>query len=157
MEQNDPIKNRRRLKSLIAANGYTANRFGENGYEIPFGGQFRDWRIRAYLHNGWLVMHAFVMRVPAAGAARAQLFERMLEVNDDMSVAKFSKYKDMLTLDLEYREEHINAESLRNLLGLMHSLCEQHYTELFRIASGENALASLEAAYQRPALSERIE
>ncbi|MGZ3523041.1 MAG: YbjN domain-containing protein [Vulcanimicrobiaceae bacterium] len=153
MEEQDAMRrNRRKLKSLIDANDYTAHRIDECGFEIPFTGKLRGWNIRAHLYNGWLSLSAFLMMLPSEGSARNALLERLLEVNDIISVAKFSKRQDVLTLDLEYREEHIDAEVFRNMVGLVYSRCEEYYAELFRIASGDASLVALQAAFERPSL-----
>ncbi len=153
MEQNDALRNRRALKALLDANGYRSHRISDSGYEIPFAGKFRDWHIRARIHNGWLLLNTYFMEVPEKGPQRSALLERMLEMNDVMNVAKFSKSKEVLSLDLEYREEHADAAAFNGLVSLMHSLCEEYYPQLFRIASGDSAMESLQQAFQRPALS----
>jgi hypothetical protein len=153
MEQNDAPRNRRALKALLDANGYRAHRISDCGYEVPFSGKLRDWHIRARIYNGWLSLNTYLMEIPAKGPQRSELLERMLEVNDVMNIAKFSKSQETLSLDVEYREEHVDAAAFNGLILLMHSLCEQYYPELFRIASGDSALESLEEAFQRPALS----
>lgn len=157
MEQNEAPRNRRALKALLDANGYRAHRISDCGYDVPFAGKFRGWHIRARIYNGWLSLSTYLMEIPAKGPQRNALLERMLELNDVMSVAKFSKTNDALSLDLEYREEHVDVPAFNGLILLMHSLCEQFYPELFRIASGDTTLESLEEAFQRPALSTQSE
>jgi len=144
---------RRKLKRLLEANQYIVQRFGPNGYAIPFGGRLRDWHVRAHINNGWLALTTYVMALPEPANLRAALTERLLELNDVMSVAKFTKAGDTVTLDLEYREEHVDAAVLGNLLSLFQALAEEHYPELFRIAAGDATLATLQQAYQRSSLA----
>ncbi len=153
MDDKDSARNdRRKLKALLDANQYVGARFGERGYDLPFSGRLRDWHVRCHLRNNWLALTTFVMAVPEAESLRAKLACRMLELNDTMSVAKFTKSGETLTLDLEYREEHLDPGVFHNLVGLLHSLAEEHYPELFRIAAGDATLATLEHAFERSSL-----
>jgi len=89
------------------------------------------------------------MALPEPAGLKATLTDRLLELNDSMSVAKFTKSGSTVTLDLEYREEHVDAAVLGNLLGLLQTLAEQHYPELFRIAAGDATLTTLQEAFER--------
>ncbi len=140
---------RRRLKTLLEANHYVTERCGEFGYAIPFVGRFRDWHVRVQISNGWLALTTYVMALPEPAGLKATLTDRLLELNDSMSVAKFTKSGSTVTLDLEYREEHVDAAVLGNLLGLLQTLAEQHYPELFRIAAGDATLTTLQEAFER--------
>jgi hypothetical protein len=153
MEPNDAARNRRALKALIDANGFHGLRDGDSGYEMPFTGKLRDWHIRANFNGEWLSLNTYFMEIPPKGPIRSAMLERMLEVNDVMSLAKFSKRENVLTVGAEYRQEHVDAAAFAGLVGLMHVLCEEHYPEFCRIATGDAALESLEQAFQRPALS----
>lgn len=119
---------------------------------MPLAGKLRDWSIRAHIHNGWLSFNTYFMQIPPQGSLRSAVVERMLEVNNEMSIAKFGKSEDVLTVCLEYRREHVDAAAFVGLLGLVHSVCERHYPEFFRIATGDAALEQLELAFNRPAL-----
>jgi hypothetical protein len=150
MDESESSANSRRwLKRLIDANKYQAHRIGETAYEIPIRGALRDWHIRTYLRNGWLTVTAYVMEVPDSVSQRSAIMGRMMELNDAMPLAKFTKCNGSLTVDAGYREEHVGAEAFGNLVGLLHGLCEKHYPELFRIASGDAALTELQEAYER--------
>ncbi len=93
------------------------------------------------------------MDLPPAGIVRSKLFERVAELNDSLTVLKFVKSSDVLTLDMQYRKEHVDAPVLRNLVGMVYSACEERYPQLFRIVTGDETLASLESAFQRKALT----
>ncbi len=144
-----PHGGRRKLKKLLEANQYVAQRFGPSGYALAFAGRLRDWQVRAHINDGWLALRTYVMALPQPPGLRATFTERLLELNDVMSVAKFTKSGNVVTLDLEYREEHVDATVLGNLLGLLQSLADEHYPELFRIAAGDATLASLQQAFKR--------
>ena len=92
------------------------------------------------------------MDLPTITSVRAALFERLAEINDDISVAKFVKSGEALTLDMEYREERVNAEVMRNLVGMLLSHCEGRYLEVLRIVTGDQALQKLETAFNNTSL-----
>ena len=152
-DKSQAREDRRRLKSLLTAAGYTAQRMGDVTFAVPFAGKFRSWDVRISLSNSWVSWTTFIMQLPAAGPSRTAFLERVLEINDIMSVAKFVKAGDALTLDLEYRYEHLDNEAFRNLTGLLYSLAEEYFPELFRLASGDSALNQLEEAFKRPSLT----
>jgi hypothetical protein len=64
--------------------------------------------------------------------------------NQTMSLTKFVK-SSALYLELEYRDEHIDPEVVKNIFGLIHSNAEEYYPRLFRIVSGDAVLDSLAA------------
>lgn len=143
---------RERLKALLRGAHLEAYRIRDVLYAIPIFGTSRSWEIRIGLCNNWVSWSTFVLRMPQGTSLRAALAERLLEINDIMSVAKFVKYEDSITLDMEYREERLDAETFENLTRLVYDFAEQYYPELHRLASGSEALSSLEEAFKRPAL-----
>ncbi|MDQ2866154.1 MAG: YbjN domain-containing protein [Candidatus Eremiobacteraeota bacterium] len=151
-EKSESRRDRRHLKALLDAAGYTSTRHGDVGYNVQFGGKYRGWEVRVGLRNGWLTFTVYFMHLPEVGAVRNRLFERVCEINDAMSISKFVKFEDSLTLDMEYRAEHVDSEALASLIGLLCNNAEQYYPEIFRIVTGEETLATLQEAYGRVAL-----
>jgi hypothetical protein len=49
-----------------------------------------------------------------------------------------------LVLEIEYRTEHVDAPTLANLARFLQSTAERMYPKVFRIVSGDDALAALE-------------
>lgn len=145
-------QNRRRLKSLISANNYKAFHVVAASYMMPFGGKYRDWQVRTHIQNGWLCFSAQIMELPETVGVRNALLEKVLELNGAISLAKFSCGGNALRLELEYRDEHMDASVFGNLTSYYHGLLEQHYPELFRIASGAATLTALQNAFERPSL-----
>lgn len=150
-------RDRRALKALLSSAGYRSKRIGESGYEVTFGGKYRDWDVRIGSSNGWLTFSIYFFATPPVGSIRSALYERILELNDLFVAAKFTKAKEMLTLDLQYRFEHTDAEVLQNQIGLLISLCEEHYPELFRVIAGDEALKTLEDAFVRTSITKGAE
>jgi hypothetical protein len=154
MGNSNAAQDRRNLKRLIEAAGFTVAGRASNGYVMRFMGQFRDWLIFAWLHDSWLSLGVTFMELPSVASVRSSLIERALDINGIMSIAKFSKDENILKLDLEYREEHVDVEVFKNLIGMFLAICEKRYPELFKIAAEDAALNELHQAFERPSLSD---
>ncbi|HLI96366.1 MAG TPA: hypothetical protein VKT72_09805 [Candidatus Baltobacteraceae bacterium] len=148
-EDEEPRRRLRRLKSLATGAGFSVRRHG-SGYELSFHGTYRDFDIRCVLGNGWLHTCVYILQLPALSATRSRLLERIAELNLAIPLAKFTKSEDVLCLDLEYREEHVDSAVFGKLANLLRQLAEEHYPEIFRIVSGQERLDALQAAFQRP-------
>jgi len=154
MDEKEELRNnRRRMKALIDANHYNATRSGDFSYLVAFTGKFRDWTIRTHIYNGWFCLSTFVLELPETPGVRAAVLERVVDLNSEMAVAKFSRNGSMLKLELECRADHVDAPAFAAHIGHYYRLLEQHYPALFRIASGDEALASLQNAFERPSLA----
>ncbi len=149
MKEDEEQRQRlRRLKSLATGAGFSVRRYS-SGYELSFHGKYRDFDVRCVLGGGWLHMSVYILQLPPAGVTRSKLLEHAAELNLAIPLAKFTKSDDVLRLDLEYRDEHVDSPVFENLTNLLRQLAEEHYPEIFRIVSGQEALQSLEAAFQR--------
>lgn len=107
-----------------------------------FSGRTRDWSLSVNIHNGWLHVATYVCEIPEANGLRADLFDAAMTANQAMSLTKFVKGSGLI-FEFEYRDEHLDAETLRNLIGLALSNLEQWYPRMFRIVSGDAALACI--------------
>jgi hypothetical protein len=56
---------------------------------------------------------------------------------------KFGISGTCLSLELDYRAEHLDETVLAHLIGLVHSIAEQQYPRIFRITNGDDVLESL--------------
>jgi hypothetical protein len=131
-----------RLKSLLKEAAIQSTRLDATRRLVMYTGRTRDWSFYVNLHNGWLHVHTYLCEIPQAANLRAELLDAAMVANQRMSLTKFVK-TDALVLELEYREEHVDAEVLGNLIGLALSNAEEYYPRLFRIVSGDAVLESL--------------
>lgn len=146
-------ENRRRLKSLLDGSRHVSTRLDDTTYLVAFTGKFRDWSIRTHIYNGWLCFSVFVMQLPETPGVRATLMERVLRLNAETAIAKFSVSDDMLKLELESRAELVDDKAFGGLMGHFYSVLEANYMPLARMAAGDETLTALQSAFERPSLT----
>jgi hypothetical protein len=136
---------------MLEEAGLRAKRVGASSYDVMFTSDLREWAVNIRLNESWLMLRTFVMVLPPGTPRRLALLEAALQANASLSLAKFSATEDRsLVIDLEYRDEHLGAETLRNLIGLVVRVGDDHYPKMFRIATGDAALEALESAFKKP-------
>lgn len=154
MDEKEQLReNRRRLKALIMDAGFVSTRLDQASYMVAFTGKLRDWSVRCHIYNGWLCFSAYVMQLPEGASARAALLERLLRLNAEITVAKFSLRDDALKLELESRAELVDSGTFNNLMWHFYQTLESRYLPLARLAGGEETLDALQTAFQRPSLT----
>ncbi len=131
-----------RLKSLLKEAAIQSTRLDARRRLVMYTGRTRDWSFYVDLNDAWLHVHTYVCEIPQAANLRAELLDAAMVANARMSLTKFVK-TDGLVLELEYRQEHVDAEVLGNLIGLALANAEEYYPRLFRIVSGDAVLESL--------------
>ncbi len=108
---------------------------------VAFTGRYRDWSFAVSLDSEWLTIQAFVCELPDIATLKAALLEEAMAINHRIAIGKFAS-AGALSLEAEYRAEHIDAEVLANILGLLQKTAEENYPRLFRVASGDAILES---------------
>ncbi len=109
---------------------------------VPFTGRYRDWSFAVSLDSDWLTIQAFVCELPDIATLKAAILEEAMMINHHIAIGKFAS-AGALSLEAEYRAEHVDAEVLSNILSLLHKTAEDHYPRLFRVMSGDATLESL--------------
>jgi hypothetical protein len=141
-----------RLRSLLSDADLSAKQVGGATYDVCIPALLREWVVNVRMTEAWVSLRAFVLNVPETPQVRASLLEASMLANGRRSLTKFSLGDDdALSLELEYRQEHIDSAVLRNLVCLVVNVGEAEYPALFRIATRASALDSLEAAFKRTA------
>ena len=145
MNDNNIRGNGLRLKNLLKECGATSFRLDATRRVVMFGGRTREWSLVCNIANDWLHIYTCVCEIPQAGGLRSDLLDAAMQANEPMSLSKFTKGVTGLFLELQYRDEHVDAAVLQSLLGLMLTNAEEYYPRLFRIVSGDAALSALSA------------
>lgn len=141
-----------RLSSMLGEAGLRPKRVSESSYDVMFTSELREWAVNVRMSEAWLMLRTFVLALPEAPARRDGLLEATMQANAALSLAKFSLTEDRsLCIDLEYRNEHVEPDILKQLIGLVVRVGDEHYPKLFRIATGEATLKALESAFKKPA------
>jgi hypothetical protein len=131
------------LKNLLKEAGLQSCRIDAARRAMVFPGRLREWLVLARLTADWLHLYTFVCSVPDQPGLRARLFEEMMRTNAATSLTKFVAGLPGLCLEIDYRAEHLDADTLGNLVGLFIVTAEEHYPKVFRIVSGDETLREL--------------
>src|ERR1700676_5613074 len=135
---------------MLEETGLQAKRVGASSYDLMFTSDLREWAVNVRLNEAWVMLRTFVMVLPQGTPRRLALLEAALQANAALSLAKFSATEDAsLVIDLEYRDEHLGAETLPNLIVLVVRVGDDYYPKLFRIATGDVTLETLESAFKK--------
>jgi hypothetical protein len=146
MEQKNPQPEASaRLRSLLKEAGLVSFRVDSLRRGLSYRGRSREWLIVAALTADWLHIYTLVCNTPEEAGLRARLFETTMCANTTMTLAKFATPAQGLVLEIDYRAEHLDAMVLRNLLGHLYWVAEEHYPKVFRIVSGDETLQALES------------
>jgi hypothetical protein len=132
-----------RLKSLLREAGLKSTRLRGGERNIPFIGRTREWMYVARMDADWLNLYVMVCALPEEAGLRARLFQTVAALNAKMRLAKFSEAGGRLILEVDYRAEHLDGMVLKNLVGLLHAVAEEHYPRIFRVVTGDEVLDAL--------------
>jgi hypothetical protein len=134
-----------RLKTLLDETGYVSWDAGSGCRGFAFPGRAREWLLVARLTPEWCYVWTYVCDVPSEPGLRARLLAGAMEENGIVTAVKFSVNNETrLVLEIEYRTEHVDAATLGSLARYLQATAERMYPKVFRIVSGDDALAALE-------------
>jgi hypothetical protein len=142
------------LKRAIRAAGYEYQTVDRTRIELLFAGPYRSWTIRASLNEHWLSLGAYVCSVPDLAGRRAALADVLLRLNDENSLTKYSFHQSDVYLELQYRHDHMNGETMSGLIGLMLACADDDYPRIARVLTGDDALERLGNQFQLPTLGQ---
>lgn len=135
----------RRLRALLREAELTSFRIDETTRGLSYSGRSREWLVAARLNEHWFNAYTRVCDVPEESNLKMRLMEAVLDMNRSMSLSKFI-FSHGLVLEIDYRAEHLDAEMVGNLIGLLHANAETYYPKIFRIVSGNETLKQLESS-----------
>jgi hypothetical protein len=140
----------RRLRTMLVEAGLRVKRVSRGAYDVTFPSELREWGVTVRMSESWVMLRTFVLALPPSGRRRQALLEASMQANANRSLIKFSLGEpNSLYIDLEYREEHVTPEVLKNLISLVVNVGDAEYPKLFRLATGDDALDALESAFKR--------
>jgi hypothetical protein len=133
-----------RLRALLNETGYVSWDAGDGCRGFAFPSRAREWLLVARLTPEWCYLWTYVCEVPTALGLRARLLSHAMEENGLVTGVKFSVNNETrLVLEIEYRTE-LDAAMLGDLARFLQAAAERMYPRIFRIISGDDALAALE-------------
>ncbi len=131
------------LKGLFREAGLKYQTVDRERVEVVLGGPYRPWTIVASLSEHWLSLSTTVCRVPELPGQKAELSELLMRLNDEIVLAKYARRGGSVVLELEYRAEHVNADTMHGLVTLISTCADGQYPRVFRVVTGDETLARL--------------
>ena len=66
-------------------------------------------------------------------------------------LGKYSFHNDDVILELQYRHEHLNPDSLKGIVSLLTSIADDDYPRIVRVLGGDATLERLERSFKNQA------
>lgn len=106
-----------------------------------FRGQVAPFRFYVRLTESWLFFIISPFAIPSQEErVAAALFRRLLQLNQDMTLAKFSLDSDGdVVLTVEYPVEHLGYAEFRDALDVLAYYADRHYVEVINVAQARPA------------------
>jgi hypothetical protein len=139
------------LKRLIREAGYSYQTVDRQRVELLFGGPYRPWTVILTLDQHWLNLWVYVCGLPEAPGQRAELAEQLMHLNAQHVLAKYSFHHSDVILELQYRHEHLNSDSMTGVVSLLTSIADADYPRIVRLLSGDATLERLERSFKSQA------
>lgn len=133
------------LEYLLDKAGYTWSCVDQNRRLVGVPGKGRDWDIIVEMGREWLQISSNCCELPTDPHDRLTVLEAALDMNRAMTLTRFTN-AETLTLELDYRREHIDATALAACIDLVHENAEEFFPTLFRLA---NSCVCLEEKFDR--------
>jgi hypothetical protein len=131
------------LKQLLRSAGFQYQNVDRKYVQLLFGSPWRSWVVGATLNENWLSLVVYICEIPETAIAKASLFELAMRLSDEASLAKYTHRGAALNLELQYRAEHVDAEVLENLVGLLLARANKDYPQIVRHILSEDVLERL--------------
>ena len=136
---------------MLGDAGLRAKQIATSSYDVSFVSDLREWSVNVRMSEAWLMLRTFVLALPTAPSRRVALLECIAQANSSIALAKFSLIDDnSICIELEYRSDHVTADTIKQLLGLVVRIGDENYPKLFRIAVGDATLEALESSFKKP-------
>jgi hypothetical protein len=147
---NMPDSNRdasNHLKALLKEAAFVSYRLDDGVRGLPLSGRAREWLFVVRLTADWCYVWTYVCELPQEPGLRARLLALAMDENGRLTGVKFSASAGTrLVLEIEYRADDVDGDTLAALVRILHANAEEAYPKVFRIVSGDETLAALESS-----------
>ncbi len=135
-----------RIERLLLEVGWPLTRITKDTWSGRFRTRERTFPIVARVHPAGYFICAIVPYAPSpSGPAAEPLYERLLQLNHVMSMAKFSIDDDLdVLLTVEYPTAHIDESEIRDVFDHLAYYADNHFDEIAEISSKAIALEEAE-------------
>lgn len=121
------------IRSILEEGGWPCDRISDDTWRSHFRGRSASFPFFVRLDPAGYVCFAIVpfVKSPEEKAASAKLYDRLLELNQSLLMAKFSIDDDLdVVLSVEYPSEHLDRSEFDDALDVLSYYADRHYDEL---------------------------
>lgn len=123
------------LERILAADGWPCERLDDTTWRSWFTVEKQQFRFFVRLTPSWVFLTIIPFVPLPPDHRRLALYQRVLELNRTITLAKFAVDKDDLVLTVELPTEHIVESQLKDGLDALSFYAGNHYAEIAALAA----------------------
>jgi hypothetical protein len=127
------------IRAVLEEGGWPCDRISDDTWRSHFRGRHGSFAFCVRLDPQGYLCFAIVpyLKSPEEPAKAARLYERLLELNQSLLMAKFSIDDDLdVVLSVEYPSPELDRSEFDDALDVLSYYADQHYGELRALAAG---------------------
>ncbi len=127
------------IRAILEEGGWPCHRIADDTYRSLFQARHASFPFYVRVDPAGYVVFAVVpfLKSPEESARAGPLYRRMLELNQQILMAKFSIDDDLdVVLSVEYPSAELDRSEFDDALDVLSYYADRHYDELRRIAAG---------------------
>jgi hypothetical protein len=124
------------IEELLRSGGWPCDRITEDTWRSHFRGKTASFPFFVRMDPEGYITFAIVpfLRTPEGSGGADRLYERLLELNQQLLMAKFSIDDDLdVVLSVEYPSEDLDRSEWDDALDALSYYADRHYDELRRL------------------------
>ncbi len=132
------------IEEFFRHDGWHFERLSEGNvptWRSGFRGEVAPFRFYVRLTENWVffIISPFVL-TPKSTASTALLYQRLLQLNQDMTMAKFAlDSDDDVVLTVEFPSQSLKYAEFKDALDVLSYYADRHYLEVINLAQREPA------------------
>lgn len=123
------------LERILAADGWPCERLDDTTWRSWFTVEQQKFRFFVRLTPSWVFLTIIPFVPLPTENRRMPLYQKVLELNRTITLAKFAVDKDDLVLTVELPTEHIVESQLKDALDALSFYAGTHYAEVAALAA----------------------
>ena len=126
-----------RVEAFLQEQGWSTTRIGPSVLRSSFRGAEYMFPLVAQFEDGFLKLMVLpIVRMPADGTKAEKLYERLLRLNGEIMLARFSLDEDGdVLLSVEFPEDDLDPSEVRDALDVLTYYAEKHQAEIREIVA----------------------
>lgn len=126
-----------KIEAFLREQGWPTTRLGPNTLRSSFRGASATLPLVIQFEDGWLKLVVLpIARLPADVTKAERLYERLLRLNGEIMLARFSLDEDGdVLLSVEFPASELDPSEIRDALDVLTYYAERHQPEVKAIVS----------------------